>query len=137
MPGLQLRQRAVRRGVELVETERRFELVRGEVDLIGEGVEESERHVRRGKIRRDGERAQRGVAGRFEIFRVALLRELQEVGAAQVRERGREPRVLRDNLLEQWNRRFERLRPVVMRQQLVRAPVVLLQTGDWRRRARR
>ena len=55
LPRLQLRQRAVRRGVELVEPKRRFELVTGEVVLIGEGVQEPERHVRRRQIRRDGQ----------------------------------------------------------------------------------
>ena len=98
----------------------------GEVVLIGEGVQETEGHVRRRQVRRQGERAQRGLARRFDVLRVALLGELQEVGAPEVRERGRELRVLRNDLLEQRNRRFERLRPVVVRQQVVRTPVVLL-----------
>ena len=68
------------------------------------------------------------------ILGVALLGELQEIGASQVGERGSELRILRDDLLEQRNRRFERLRPVVVRQQLVRAPVVLLLSGHRRRR---
>ena len=42
--------------------------------------------MRRGQVRRQRERAQRGFACRFDVLGVALLGELQEVGAPQVRE---------------------------------------------------
>ena len=64
-------------------------------------------------------------------FVVALLGELQEVGAPEIGEGGSESWVLRDGLLEQWNRRLERPWPIVVRQQIVCPPVVLLRAGQW------
>ena len=104
--------------------------MRGGVVLPVVGIEHSKRHVRRRHVRRQRQRAQRRLARRIDELRVALLNELQEVRASEVRVRGRESRVRGDDLLEQWNRGFERMRPVVVREQVVRAPVVLLLAGD-------
>ena len=76
-----------------------------------------------------GEGAQRGLAGRLDVLRFALLGELEEVGPRQVGERGRELRVAGDDLLEQRNRGLERLRPIVVLEQIAGSPVVLLPLG--------
>ena len=82
--------------------------------------------MRRCQVRPQRESLERSPAGRLDVLRVALLRELQEIGARQVRERGSETRVARDHGFEQRDRRLERTRPVVMGQKVARAPVVLL-----------
>ena len=67
-------------------------------------------------------------------FGFAILEELKKVGTPQIRKSGSEFCVPRDDLFEQRNRRFERLRPIVVRQQIVCPPVVILLGGQWRLR---
>ena len=67
--------------VELVEPKRLLQFVAREVVLRRARVESAERHVGRGQVGRQREGAQRRFACRLDVLRVALLGELQEVGA--------------------------------------------------------
>src|SRR4051794_13721352 len=97
----------MRRRVELIQPQRLLNLVTREVVLSRVGVQGSKRDVRRRQIGRQRKSSQRRFACRVDVLRFAQLDELEEVGTPEIDEGGGKPGVLRDDLLEQRNRRFE------------------------------
>ena len=76
------------------------------------------------------QRLQTRLAGRFNVPGIVQMDELQNVGATQIGESGSEAGILLDSFLQQRNRSFQRVWPVVVLQKIVRLLIVVMHSGD-------